>query len=112
LVQHETQALKTLLLKESHRKFIKIGFYQSHVSLISCLNTLNDNFFTPSPFKNKPMFKMIRIIFVAVLICVDIGEIFLVFNICKYWLMFANLIAFSALMLLVGRQEGHPACKN
>jgi len=24
----------------------------------------------------------------------------------------SNLFAFSALMLLVGRQEGHPACKN
>jgi len=23
-----------------------------------------------------------------------------------------DLFAFSALMLLVGRQEGHPACKN
>jgi len=23
-----------------------------------------------------------------------------------------NIYAFSALMLLVGRQEGHPACKN
>ena len=24
----------------------------------------------------------------------------------------ANLVAFSALMLLVGQQEGHPACKK
>jgi len=26
--------------------------------------------------------------------------------------VFAGKIGFSALMLLVGRQEGHPACKN
>jgi len=25
---------------------------------------------------------------------------------------FSLVLAFSALMLLVGRQEGHPACKN
>ena len=27
-------------------------------------------------------------------------------------LVFVSLVAFSALTLLVGRQEGHPACKN
>jgi len=27
-------------------------------------------------------------------------------------LLFVHLVAFSALTLLVGRQEGHPACKN
>jgi len=26
--------------------------------------------------------------------------------------LFARALAFSALTLLVGRQEGHPACKN
>jgi len=34
---------------------------------------------------------------------------------CLVWLIFTLLvtvIAFSALTLLVGRQEGHPACKN
>jgi len=28
------------------------------------------------------------------------------------FLVLAYLVAFSALTLLVGRQEGHPACKN
>ena len=30
----------------------------------------------------------------------------------SYLVMFVSLFAFSALMLLVGRQEGHPACKK
>jgi len=30
----------------------------------------------------------------------------------KYFYSFFGIIAFSALTLLVGRQEGHPACKN
>jgi len=29
-----------------------------------------------------------------------------------YLVNFWRLLAFSALTLLVGRQEGHPACKN
>jgi len=28
------------------------------------------------------------------------------------WLVYYNVLAFSALTLLVGRQEGHPACKK
>jgi len=28
------------------------------------------------------------------------------------WLMHIDIYAFSALTLLVGRQEGHPACKK
>jgi len=33
---------------------------------------------------------------------------------CKwyYWALSSVLFAFSALMLLAGRQEGHPACKK
>jgi len=32
---------------------------------------------------------------------------------CYYYVKFTSeLFAFSDLMLLVGRQEGHPACKN
>ena len=32
---------------------------------------------------------------------------------CCFWYVFINIIvAFSALTLLVGRQEGHPACKK
>ena len=31
---------------------------------------------------------------------------------CRLLLFFFIVIAFSAMMLLVGRQEGHPACKN
>jgi len=30
----------------------------------------------------------------------------------KYFYLHQADFAFSALMLLVGRQEGHPACKN
>jgi len=30
----------------------------------------------------------------------------------KFYSSNSSLIAFSALTLLVGRQEGHPACKN
>ena len=34
-------------------------------------------------------------------------------DVCAFALLFtALLVAFSALMLLVGRQEGHPVCKN
>jgi len=36
--------------------------------------------------------------------------IFSVFPHCRF--AFSALIAFSALTLLVGRQEGHPACKK
>ena len=39
----------------------------------------------------------------------DVANIISVFN---FWLSFQRLCAFSALMLLVGRQEGHPACKK
>jgi len=31
---------------------------------------------------------------------------------CDFWPSDANPVAFSALTLLVGRQEGHPACKK
>jgi len=31
---------------------------------------------------------------------------------CNFCIIFISIFAFSALMLLVGRQEGHPACKN
>jgi len=33
-------------------------------------------------------------------------------KICQLHGSFSALIAFSALTLLVGRQEGHPACKK
>ena len=36
-----------------------------------------------------------------------------VFNINKFLIILDDIaLAFSALTLLVGRQEGHPACKN
>ena len=35
---------------------------------------------------------------------------FLTFNL--FWPHYMHTNAFSALMLLVGRQEGHPACKK
>ena len=31
---------------------------------------------------------------------------------CFYFIPSQNFFAFSALTLLVGQQEGHPACKN
>ena len=36
----------------------------------------------------------------------------LVFDCFCVILLLTALVIFSALMLLVGRQEGHPACKN
>jgi len=30
----------------------------------------------------------------------------------QFWVWMMDGFAFSALMLLVGRQEGHPACKR
>jgi len=36
----------------------------------------------------------------------------LVFDCFCFILLLTALVIFSALMLLVGRQEGHPACKN
>jgi len=30
----------------------------------------------------------------------------------KHWIFWQTILAFSALTLLVGRQEGHPACKS
>ena len=36
----------------------------------------------------------------------------LIYSFIFYWLIIAFIIAFSALTLLVGRQEGHPACKK
>ena len=40
----------------------------------------------------------------AFLVYIIVGDICLI--------LLLNNIAFSALTLLVGRQEGHPACKN
>ena len=37
-----------------------------------------------------------------------VGSCFQLFELCA----FVFCVAFSALMLLVGRQEGHPACKK
>ena len=43
--------------------------------------------------------------------CVFLDTLF--FNLKLYYFeLTASLVAFSALMLLVGRQEGHPACKK
>jgi len=46
----------------------------------------------------------------------DVSQLYCVFNYCttadhKYSACI-NYVAFSALTLLVGRQEGHPACKK
>jgi len=43
--------------------------------------------------------------------CLTAGQLLMCFS-EKCWLMPSALLAFSALSLLVGRQEGHPACKK
>jgi len=42
-----------------------------------------------------------------------ISELYAIENIVQYFYVFVSYnCAFSALTLLVGRQEGHPACKK
>jgi len=55
---------------------------------------------------------MIRLLFS--LFAAALMSIFLAFNssVHIFWLSYWQTCAFSALTLLVGRQEGHPACKK
>jgi len=43
---------------------------------------------------------------------VDLNAVFIYFYIIYYLFLLYVCSAFSALTLLVGRQEGHPACKK
>jgi len=51
---------------------------------------------------------LLKLMVVLVIIFYYLVTIYILFS----FLFFGSLFAFSALMLLVGRQEWHPACKN